>query len=419
MARIRSTPRIRLRRTLPLMLAGIFLQLQRQCRSRAMRLYLDTMLYRPTGLRVEGMEYGRGSEWMKAMRDGHWDRIYNITGFHKEQFEALLDYLIDEGMTASMDVDADEKLGIFLAVVVKDQSYRYLREQFQHSTRTLHRAFHEILTILRKNLYLQVVRPPVDEVPLRISTSKTDSPFFDECRGAVDGTHIPISIGRNAVKPGEKLPVKSAWRSRKGYCSQNVFACVDFDLNFRFVLAGWEGSAHDARVFRNACFKGFKAPAPNTYFLADGGYSSMDGLLLVPYQKTRYHLSEWDVNGRNPKTPQELFNLRHSSLRMAVERAFGVLKRRFKILRGARFGFSIRTQVFIVYACIALHNWLNGQGADVDAEAKEAEEDGLISEGDLVMEDGWRSGLADDEFRSELAECMWESYQEHREALGL
>jgi hypothetical protein len=84
----------------------------------------------------------------------------------------------------------------------------------------------------------------------------------------------------------------------------------------------------------------------------------MDGLLIVPYQKTRYHLREWDLQGRIPENMKELFNLRHSSLRTVVERAFGVLKWRFQSLRLARKGFSIRTQVKIVYACVALHNWM-------------------------------------------------------------
>ena len=34
-----------------------------------------------------------------------------------------------------------------------------------------------------------------------------------------------------------------------------------------------------------------------------------------------------------PQTPQELFNLRHASLRNIIERLFGELKRKFKILR--------------------------------------------------------------------------------------
>ena len=34
----------------------------------------------------------------------------------------------------------------------------------------------------------------------------------------------------------------------KHYISQNVFAAVDFDMKFTYVLAGWEGSTHDANI---------------------------------------------------------------------------------------------------------------------------------------------------------------------------
>ena len=277
--------------------------------------------------------------------------------FYRPQFDSLLEWLQEQGLTESGIVTADEKLGIFLAIVAKNSDYRLLRELFQHSMRTIQRAFHEVLGLLCKRLYRQVVRPADNTIPEAIKDNRGRSPFFDDCRGAVDGTHIPISIGLRAVKRHQKRPMPAAWRNRKGHFSQNVFACVDFDGKFRFVLAGWEGSAHDSRVIRNAIARGFKAPAPGTYYLGDGGYSSMDGLLIVPYQKTRYHLKEWDLQGRIPENMKELFNLRHSSLRTVVERAFGVLKWRFQSLRLARKGFSIRTQVKIVYACVALHNW--------------------------------------------------------------
>ena len=53
---------------------------------------------------------------------------------------------------------------------------------------------------------------------------------------ALDGTHIKAC-----------LPAKSVdrFRGRKSYPTQNVLAVVDFDLHFTYVLAGWEGSAHD------------------------------------------------------------------------------------------------------------------------------------------------------------------------------
>jgi hypothetical protein len=145
----------------------------------------------------------------------------------------------------------------------------------------------------------------------------------------------------------------------------------------------------------------------------------MDGLLVVPYPKTRYHLKEWDLQGRNPENMKELFNLRHSSLRTIVERAFGVLKWRFAILRNGRRGFSIRTQINIVYACVALHNWLNIYGGDFEEIERQVAEKDLIEDavenaGDEELPDG----LTDDELRDEIAAFMWECYVQWREGVS-
>ena len=39
--------------------------------------------------------------------------------------------------------------------------------------------------------------------------------------------------------------MQQAFRGRKKEPTQNVMIVVDFDLKFTYVLAGWEGSAHD------------------------------------------------------------------------------------------------------------------------------------------------------------------------------
>ena len=46
--------------------------------------------------------------------------------------------------------------------------------------------------------------------------------------------------------------MEEAFRGRKSHPSQNVLVVVDFDLRFTYVLAGWEGTAHDALVLRDA-----------------------------------------------------------------------------------------------------------------------------------------------------------------------
>ena len=65
------------------------------------------------------------------------------------------------------------------------------------------------------------------------------------------------------------------------------------------------------------------------YYIGDARYGNKNGI-LSPYRSVRYHLKE--VSDRPPENAQELFNLRHSSLRTTIEQGFGVLKKRFRVL---------------------------------------------------------------------------------------
>jgi hypothetical protein len=360
------------------------------------------MLHVPTGKRTAGREYGRGSAWVRSMLEGHPERIYDVTRLRKEQFLDLLDWLRYRGLRKSKRCTAGEKLAIFLSIVGQGTSFRLARELFNHSLQTINRAFHQTLNIISKDLYRETVRLPPNTIPDAIR-EKGYLPYFKDCRGAVDGTHIPISIPESKQAP---------WRNRKGQITQNVFACVDFDMNFCSVLAGWEGSAHDGKVIRHAISKGFRAVAPGTYYLADAGYSTYEGLLIIPYQKVRYHLKEWERAGNSPENAKELFNLRHSALRNVVERTFGCMKHRFNILTQQRRGFSIRTQCKIVYGCVALHNWLNSHGSDPEVDAAEAEKRNLMGDGGISVAP---ERLSADERRDTMAVQMFRRYMRARE----
>lgn len=57
-----------------------------------------------------------------------------------------------------------------------------------------------------------------------------------------------------------------AFRGRKSFATQNVMAAVDFDMKFTYVLAGWEGTAHDAVVLADALERengGLRVPEGN------------------------------------------------------------------------------------------------------------------------------------------------------------
>ena len=136
-----------------------------------------------------------------------------------------------------------------------------------------------------------------------------------------------------------------------------MFATCDFDLLFTYYLCGWEGTAHDAKVFRDALQKGF----PNIegkFWLGDAGFA-FTWYCLVPYRGVRYHLKEWARARQRPQNKEELFNLRHASLRNAIERIFGVVKKRFSILRSMdEHNYPFEFQIILVRCCFIIHNFL-------------------------------------------------------------
>lgn len=90
----------------------------------------------------------------------------------------------------------------------------------------------------------------------------------------------------------------------------------------------------------------------------DSGYAVREGY-LAPYRNNRYHLEEF--RRRGAETVEEKFNYVHSRLRNVVERAFGVMKSRWHVLRGLPL-YERERQIKIVIACFALHNFLLDRG---------------------------------------------------------
>ncbi|CAL2234805.1 unnamed protein product [Prunus armeniaca] len=128
-------------------------------------------------------------------------------------------------------------------------------------------------------------------------------------------------------------------------------------LLYLLVLLGWEGSAHDSKLLNDALSRrnGLKVPQ-GKYFLVDCGFPNRRQF-LAPFRGVRYHLQDFAGHGNDPKKENELFNLRHASLRNVIERIFGIFKSQFTIFKSAP-PFPFKTQAELVLACVALHNFL-------------------------------------------------------------
>ncbi|GMN51896.1 hypothetical protein TIFTF001_021048 [Ficus carica] len=107
---------------------------------------------------------------------------------------------------------------------------------------------------------------------------------MQNCIGAIDGTHIPCVLCEDNPE---------AWINRKGVNSQNILTAYSFDMKFTYMLAGYEGYCHDARMLEEAItFHGFPIPPPGKFYVTDSGYASKD-FFLSPFRREIYHLSEY------------------------------------------------------------------------------------------------------------------------------
>ena len=93
-----------------------------------------------------------------------------------------------------------------------------------------------------------------------------------------------------------------------------------------------------------------------SYYLVDFGYP-LGKCFMPPHKSVRYHAQKYRGRHRQPRNTVELFNYRHSSLRMVVEQTFGVLKARFPIFYHMS-NYSVARQRMIITACCTIHNFL-------------------------------------------------------------
>lgn len=327
-------------------------------------------------------------------------KLFAFTGLRRRSFHALVNWLRLQGLENSPRVTVEERLAIFLYICRKGASFHTTADVFGRAVPTVSRCFYLILSTLQK-LFQEIVRPPPDDYsPLEIRENPKRWPFFKNCIGAVDGTHIRAYILKSNQAP---------FINRKGIVTQNVFAACTFDLKFTSIVAGWEGSAHDASVLKDAIRRGrFHVPA-GKYYLADAGYHNSD-FLLVPYLKTRYHLEEWRIADNRPETHQEIFNLRHSGLRSAVERIFGIVKRKWAIL-DAPLEIGFQSQIHIVHAIAAIHNFIVSHGIDDDEDFQTPisyEQSNPVP----PMSFGTPEGIDRmDRLRDGIAKAMWNDYR--------
>ncbi|KAH9615749.1 hypothetical protein KSS87_008805 [Heliosperma pusillum] len=216
-----------------------------------------------------------------------------------------------------------------------------LVQRLKRSKETVSRNFRQILrAVLRLYKYLIKTPQPIEE-----DCGDSKWKWFKNCFGALDGTHIKLKV---------PISEKPKYRTRKGVIATKFLAACTKDMQFTYVLPGWEGSVADGRVLKDVVSRRHPLKVPHgSYYLVDAGFTNGEGF-LAPYRGQRYHLNEW-TDDRQPVNHMEFYNMKHSSARNVIERCFGLLKMRWTILRDYSF-YQADTHTDIINACCLVHN---------------------------------------------------------------
>nr|KAJ0211676.1 hypothetical protein LSAT_V11C400194760 [Lactuca sativa] len=137
-----------------------------------------------------------------------------------------------------------------------------------------------------ESYYIQ--QPKVDVTPKEIQEKKRFYPYFKNCVGEIDGTHIRVKVPNKDT---------SRYRGRKGYPTINVLAACSFDLKFTYVLTGWEGTASDSRIVKDALKRDNKLLIPRgRYCLVDADLPHTLEL-MTPYRGVRATMTKRATDG--------------------------------------------------------------------------------------------------------------------------
>ncbi|XP_052882193.1 uncharacterized protein LOC128290543 [Gossypium arboreum] len=284
---------------------------------------------------------------------------------------------IARGLKSSRNMLIDEQVAMFLHIISHYLKNRVIKHHFNRSGETVSRSFHNVLNAV---IRLQDVLFKKAE-PITANSTDPRWKWFKNCLGALDGTHIKVRV---------PTVDKSRYRTRKGDIATNMLGVCTPDMQFVYALPGWEGSITDV----------------------DAGYTNCEGF-LAPFRGQRYHLNEWH-QGYQLSTPEEFFNMKHASARNVIERCFGLLKLRWRILRSPSF-YPVRVHNRIIIACCLLHNFIRTYMSldPIEAELGEGLPSNVIDDDDsnivnIHPSNAWAT------WRMELANQMFDEWQASR-----
>ena len=226
---------------------------------------------------------------------------------------------------------------------------------------------------------------------------------WPHCVGIIDGTLFPLAFRPQSDDAAD-------YSGRKHAYSLSALIICDDVRRIRYINAGWPGTAHDNRIFKNTQVYQHSASyfSPKNYILGDSAFDNM-WFCVSSFRKPK---------GRNLPCEHELFNDAMKAPRVISEHCIGILKGRFPFLRSIRKLITnnkndLKKILKFIIATVVLHNLLIEYDDEIPMEWVEYDDSSELDDPDRAINElelPVPIGSANDERRQQLVRYQLERH---------
>ncbi|XP_025264353.1 protein ANTAGONIST OF LIKE HETEROCHROMATIN PROTEIN 1-like [Camponotus floridanus] len=296
----------------------------------------------------------------------HFRMIPNVF----ENLEALLDPVLSVTNGKAVILVRKQLLATLWLLATPD-SYRSVGERFDIAKSSLSYSFMRVIEAIN-DIAGQFIKWPRGQYLQEVKTGFSKNIALCGIIGAIDGTHILIKQSRRDAQ---------FYKTYKKTYAITLQAVCDDCLRFTDCFAGYPGSVGDLRILRNSdLWREIQIDKQN-YFPEDefiiGDKAYPVSWCIPPY-----------IDRGQLINAQKKFNHEISAKRSVIERAFALLKGRFRRLK--YLDMNVDEMIpYVIIACTVLHN-ICLKGVDDNVED-------LIEEGaEVIDEDIYDVGIANE-----------------------
>ena len=289
------------------------------------------------------------------------DMFFDILRMRRRTFDKLVDglrpFIQGQHTHWRQPIGVEKKVVVTLFKLMHGVSIPLVADKAALGKSTVGEILRQVCSAICNN-FGHLIAWPTGRRLERTAAAFASKQWLPNCIGAIDGSHIYISSPSNTI-------VAADHRNRNKSFSILLQGVVDSKCYFTSINTGPPGSLHDSAHFKSTelyrrveegTMGGFNddplswpagLPFP-PYIVADRGYP------LLSWCITPFKMGPMGAPLSNEET---WFNRKHSSTRMSVERAFGILKARFKEI-GTKSSLKLEFLPTVVHSCCVLHNIL-------------------------------------------------------------